>query len=185
MLDIGTPVQVVDDCLRLLLGDTGVIVEVGGGPHDRPLYFWIREDDRVDGPTYAVLPHEIEEIMEEKPVDNNKKTAAALGKPKLSSVPPVALYAMGAGMDNGADKYGRFNYRESSVTASVFYDALQRHLTAWYNGEDHAEDSGLHHLAHLLAGGAIVLDAISEGNFVDDRSYAKEPGKLEGMFKHE
>ena len=73
--------------------------------------------------------------------DNNVKTAAAAGKPTLSAVPPVALIALGAAMQDGANKYGKFNWRTTAVTASVFYDALHRHLLDWYNGEDFAPDS--------------------------------------------
>ena len=118
-----------------------------------------------------------------QPVDTNKKTLAAVKKPRLSNVPAVSIYAMAAAFDDGARKYGTRNWRESEVTASVFFDAMQRHLNAWYNGEDCAEDSGLHHLAHLLAGAGIVLDSINEGVFVDDRAVAKAPGQLEFQFE--
>lgn len=101
--------------------------------------------------------------------DNNVKTAAAVGKPTLSAVPPVALMALGAAMQDGANKYGKFNWRTTAVTASVFYDALHRHLLDWYNGEDFAPDSKIHHLAHLMAGCAIILDAIAADVFKDDR----------------
>lgn len=106
-------------------------------------------------------------------VDNNPKTAVALTKARLSDVPPVALYALGAAMSDGANKYGRYNYRDTAVTASVFYDAMQRHLNDWYNGEDYADDSGIHHLAHLMAGAAIVLDAAVHNKLNDDRSKHK------------
>lgn len=102
-------------------------------------------------------------------VDNNPKTVAALNKPRLSDVPPVALFAMGAAMSDGASKYGRFNWRDTSVTASVFYDAMMRHLTAWYNGEDCADDSHVDHLGHIMASCAILLDAQVHGVFNDDR----------------
>jgi len=101
--------------------------------------------------------------------DNNVKTAAAVGKPQMSAVPPTALFALGAAMQNGADKYGKFNWRGTAVTASVFYDAMLRHLTAWYAGEDHAQDSKVHHLGHLMAGCAIILDAEAHKVFNDDR----------------
>jgi hypothetical protein len=105
-----------------------------------------------------------------KLADANLKTAAAVGKPKMSGVPPVALLALGAAMQNGVDKYGKFNWRTTSVTASVFYDAMLRHLLAWYAGEDFADDSEVHHLAHLMAGAAIVLDAEMTNKFNDDRN---------------
>jgi hypothetical protein len=104
-----------------------------------------------------------------KVTDNNPKTLAALSKPRLSAVPPVGLFALGAAMSDGADKYGKFNWRDTSVTASVFYDAMMRHLVDWYNGEDYAHDSKINHLGHIMASCAIILDAMRNGNFRDDR----------------
>ena len=117
----------------------------------------------------ATPPSDFVKKAPKKLADNNVKTAAAAGKPTLSAVPPVALLALGAAMQDGANKYGKFNWRTTAVTASVFYDALHRHLLDWYNGEDFAPDSKIHHLAHLMAGCAIILDAIAAGVFKDDR----------------
>jgi len=102
-------------------------------------------------------------------IDYNLKTKAAIGKLKASDVPPIALLAIGSAMSDGAAKYGRFNWRETGSTASVFYDAMQRHLMDWYAGEDYASDSSVHHLAHLMANCAIVLDSIAVGKLNDDR----------------
>jgi len=102
-------------------------------------------------------------------VDSNLKTLAALNKPRLSDVPPVALFALGAAMSNGKDKYGRFNWRETGTTSSVFYDAMQRHLAQWYSGEDFADDSKVHHLAHIMASCAILMDSEFQGSLNDDR----------------
>ena len=107
--------------------------------------------------------------------DENPKTAAAAMKPKISNVPVIASFALGAGMDDGARKYGRFNWRETNVTVSVFVDAMTRHLLAYYGGEDHAPDSKVHHLAHLMAGAAILLDAELYGVLNDDRHSTDKP----------
>lgn len=109
------------------------------------------------------------------PVDNNPKTLVALSKPRLSDVPPVALFALGAAMSDGASKYGRYNYRDTSVTASVFYDAMQRHLNAWYSGENYAEDSKVNHLGHIMASCAILLDAELHNVLNDDRKVGTNP----------
>jgi len=106
----------------------------------------------------------------QQPVDNNLKTLAAAGKPRLSDVPPVALLALGAAMSDGKDKYGRFNWRETGSTSSVFYDAMMRHLLDWFNGEDFAHDSKVHHLAHVMASCAIILDSDLHESLNDDRS---------------
>lgn len=106
-------------------------------------------------------------------VDGNLKTAAAQNKPRLSDVPPVALFALGAAMSDGKDKYGRYNWRETGTTASVFYDAIHRHLADWYNGEDYANDSGVNHLGHIMASCAILLDSELHGSMNDDRDKSK------------
>ena len=109
------------------------------------------------------------EPSQSKPVDANLKTLAAMGKPGISNVPVVAFFALGQAMTDGANKYGRFNWRETGSTVSVFVDALARHLLGYYVGEDHAKDSRVHHLAHLMAGAAILLDAELHGVLKDDR----------------
>jgi hypothetical protein len=42
-------------------------------------------------------------------------------------------------------------------------------LFAWFDGEEVASDSGVHHLGHAMACLAILLDAQETGNLVDDR----------------
>ena len=91
-------------------------------------------------------------------------------------------------MQNGGDKYGPFNYRETDVTASVFFDAMMRHLLDWKDGEDFAQDSNVHHLAHLMAGAAIILDAQLHGTFVDDRVMVQQSNgtsNMRGLWKRE
>jgi len=101
--------------------------------------------------------------------DANVKTAVAAKKPRMAAVPPIAIMALGTAMQTGADKYGLFNWRGTSVTATVFYNAMLRHLQQWYSGEQHASDTGVHHLAHLMGGAAIILDAEMNNVFIDDR----------------
>jgi hypothetical protein len=102
-------------------------------------------------------------------IDNNAKTAAAVGKPQMSGIPPIALLALGTAMQDGVNKYGLTNWRDSQVSATVFYDAMMRHLLAWYSGEDCAADSHVVHLGHLMAGAAILLDAELHGCLNDNR----------------
>ena len=116
-------------------------------------------------------------------VDRNLKTAAAVGKLPSAVVPPIADFALGLAMKDGADKYGPFNWRGTEVTASVFFEALKRHLLFWASGEDFAKDSKVHHLAHLMAGCAILLDAELVGVFRDDRHKIDLSDLPEAFFK--
>jgi len=79
------------------------------------------------------------------------------------------LFAVGLAMAEGARKYGRHNYRVSGVRASVYYDALMRHLHQWWYGEDIDKDSNVHHVIKALACMAVFVDAMENGKWVDDR----------------
>lgn len=108
------------------------------------------------------------------------KQAAGSRKPHTWNVPDVAVFHMAQAMDDGARKYGRFNWRHGDgVNLSVYVNAMQRHLSAFKSGEDFASDSGVHHLAHLMAGAAILLDAAAHGKLVDDRG---PPSRAVGDF---
>lgn len=103
--------------------------------------------------------------------DTNPKDGIGLTKAALSCVPLPGLLEGSLAMMEGAMKYGRHNYRDAGIRYSVYFDAMVRHLFAWFEGEDRAEDSGVHHLGHVIAGAAILLDDIlsakPKGN--DDR----------------
>ena len=89
--------------------------------------------------------------------------------PTLSVIPSPGLIHCGRAMKNGSEKYGRFNWREHPVLATVYLDAAMRHLMAWADGEEDAADSGVHHLGHVMACCAILLDAQEAENLIDDR----------------
>lgn len=101
--------------------------------------------------------------------DGNPKTAYGEAKPKLSDTPTIGIQLLGQVHTNGANKYGRFNWREHQVSSTVYYDAAQRHLMAWFNGETIDPESGLPHLAHVMACCNILLDAEKNGKLNDNR----------------
>jgi len=101
--------------------------------------------------------------------DTNPKTAIGLTKPSTSAIPPAAILYLAQAMSNGVVKYGLFNWRDHAVTMSVYTDAIDRHLMALKDGEDVASDSGVHHLAHVMACCAILLDAMECGKLIDNR----------------
>lgn len=99
----------------------------------------------------------------------NPKHAAGRAKQPFRHIPPIALAAEGRVMNLGADKYGGFNWGAAGVVASVYYDAMLRHLFAWYTGEDVDPESGESHLAHIRACAGILLDSQALKNLSDDR----------------
>lgn len=80
-------------------------------------------------------------------------------------------------MLNGALKYGRSNFRVEPVRASIYHDALLRHMAAWFDGEETDPDDGVPHLAAALANLAILADAQVHGTLIDDRNTG-DPSRL-------
>lgn len=101
--------------------------------------------------------------------DNNPKTAIGVTKVPLHLVPPSAKHYLALALADGARKYGPYNWRNHPISVSVYKSALERHVDAFWDGEDFAPDSGLHHIAHAMACCALIMDAHSIGMLNDDR----------------
>lgn len=99
----------------------------------------------------------------------NPKDGIGRQKLDLSLVPPASLIHEALAMENGAKKYGPYNWRHTKVRSTVYLAAATRHIVAFLDGENEATDSGVHHLAHAKACCGILLDAIETGNVIDDR----------------
>lgn len=99
----------------------------------------------------------------------NPKDLIGVKKVQLNLVPPSSIIYQALAMEDGAKKYGPYNWRENKVIASIYVAAALRHLQAWYDGEEVAADSQKPHLAHALACLGIIVDAKETGNLVDDR----------------
>ena len=101
--------------------------------------------------------------------DNNPKTMIGASKVPLHLVPPSAKHYLAMALADGARKYGPYNWRKAPISISVYKAALERHVDAFWDGEELAEDSKVHHLAHAMACIALMLDSISLGIINDDR----------------
>lgn len=112
--------------------------------------------------------------------DGNPKTAMGMKKPDISVVPPAGILHLATAMMNGANKYGPFNWRDHPISSRPYIAAAQRHLLSFLDGEDFSQDtveagSPVHHLAHVMACCAIVLDAYEIGSLNDNRPTVKGP----------
>lgn len=105
----------------------------------------------------------------------NPKDAFGIKKASLSTVPSPVLMEVGIGMQEGACKYGRHNYRAIGVRGSVYYDATVRHLMAWWEGEDIDPDSGLSHVTKAICSLVVLRDAMMQDKFNDDRPPKSKP----------
>lgn len=101
--------------------------------------------------------------------DTNPKDAVGTAKAPMSCVPLPVVMELATAMMEGARKYGRHNYRVAGVRASVYFDALMRHMFAWFEGEDIDADSGLSHITKGIATLAVLRDAMMNDKWVDDR----------------
>ncbi len=102
--------------------------------------------------------------------DHNPKTrAGGMNKLPMHLVPPRAIAATALAFADGGVKYRPYNWREERISASVYYGAALRHLTAWWEREDFAEDSEAHHLAHACACLMMLLDTVDSPLLNDNR----------------
>lgn len=111
--------------------------------------------------------------------DSNPKDAVGTAKPPLSVLPLTVLAEAGVAMMEGARKYRRHNYRVIGVRASIYVDALFRHISKWWEGEDIDADSGLSHVTKAIATLIVLRDAMIQGKLNDDRP----PKAPAGFFK--
>ena len=115
----------------------------------------------------------VPELTTQKPT--NPKDFVGLTKPPMSTVSKLVLAELGVAMLEGAMKYGRHNYRGTDVLASIYIDAADRHLTAWFEGQDIDPDSGMSHITKAIASLTVLRDAQIVGKMVDDRPPAMAP----------
>jgi hypothetical protein len=101
--------------------------------------------------------------------DNNPKTRLGSLKVPMHLIPPSAKIHLALALEDGAGKYGPYNWREEKISASVYRGAMERHGDGWWDGEDLAGDSGVLHLAHIMACCALLIDAAECGMLIDDR----------------
>lgn len=94
-------------------------------------------------------------------------------KPNLSLVPPEVIIEMANVLDFGAKKYEPNNWRRDPAEFSRSYASIQRHLTAFWMGEDLDPESEKLHLSHALTQVAILIMNYYEHPEFDDR-YRKD-----------
>lgn len=114
--------------------------------------------------------------------DGNPKTVLGATKVPLHLVPPAATHYTALAFADGARKYGPYNWREQGVSASVYVSAAKRHLDAYWDGQDESDDAKVHHLGHVMACCAIMLDAMNVGKLNDDRPPKGPAAKLQAEY---
>lgn len=110
--------------------------------------------------------------------DNNPKTIYGNAKPPMHLVPAASTIHEAMAFGDGAAKYGPYNWREKTVSASTYIGAALRHIAAWFDGENIDPVSKVHHLGHAKACLGIILDAQLVENLNDDRPPVAPTGSL-------
>lgn len=102
-------------------------------------------------------------------VERNPKDIAASKRAPLQLIPPSALVRMSIAFENGANKYGPYNWRDKKIEYMNYIGAALRHLEAAIDGEDNDPESGTLTLAHAMACLAILIDSIENNCVIDNR----------------
>jgi len=102
--------------------------------------------------------------------ETNPKDALGIRKVSIHAVPMQVIAELGLAMMEGGRKYGTHNYRKAGVRASVYIDALFRHVfLQWWEGEDIDIDSNLNHITKAIATLVVLRDSMLMDNWIDDR----------------
>lgn len=118
-------------------------------------------------------------IAESTTKPSNPKDIIGVRKAPMSGVPANVMAEVGVALLEGTAKYGRHNYREVGVRASIYYDATMRHLMSWWEGEDIDPDSGISHVTKAITALFVLRDSMQRNNWSDDR-----PPKSEAFYQH-
>lgn len=97
-------------------------------------------------------------------------------KARFDLLPPSAIKQIAEVYTMGAKKYADRNW-EKGIKWGRIYAAAQRHLHAFWDGEDNDPESGLCHLAHAAWGILALLVYKTTHPELDDRS---KPQRREG-----
>ena len=80
------------------------------------------------------------------------------GKLQYGLLPPLALRETVKVLTFGAEKYAPDNWRRVPDGPRRYFDAAQRHLWAYKEGEVNDPETGVSHLAHALCCIMFILD---------------------------
>ena len=104
-------------------------------------------------------------------IEPGKASKFDSGKVRMDLLPVYPMKKVAEILTMGAQKYGDDNWRTGEpVALSRHYAGVQRHLNAFWSGEDIDGESGQTHLAHAICGLMFMLELhATHGDKVDDR----------------
>jgi len=113
----------------------------------------------------------VSEPKTKTPADRPTNPKAAFGaqKPNLALIPGSGNVIEALALEDGARKYGAFNWRVSSIEAMTYVAAIRRHLDAWVDGDELTTDTEVPNLGAIKACCSILEDARQAGTLIDNR----------------
>jgi hypothetical protein len=90
------------------------------------------------------------------------------GKPQLGLISTAFMWGIAVILTSGVKKYGAHNWR-AGMDWNRPYDALQRHLTAWWDGENTDAETGKSHLWHAACELMFLVEYEAKGLGRDNR----------------
>lgn len=122
-------------------------------------------------PKYNLTPSEKIEAL--RPGDDLNKAGVKFdqGKDRYELIPPEGPRAVAVILGIGAAKYAARNW-EQGMEWSRPYAAIQRHLQAWWGGENNDRDTGKSHLWHVATNIFFLIAYEARGKGTDDRPTA-------------
>lgn len=92
------------------------------------------------------------------------------GKPTFDLLPLDLFEDVNKVLEHGAKKYGINNWRKKEgFKLSRCYNALLRHLIAWWAGENNDKETGISHLAHAMCNLIFLMYHFKNNKEADDR----------------
>lgn len=101
---------------------------------------------------------------------SNPKDILGIKKVQLGLLPGAGKIYGALAMEEGARKYGPYNWRDKKVKMTIYLDAIERHLLALRDGQNcDPETPRVPHLGNIIACASILSDAVEGGFLIDDR----------------
>lgn len=117
--------------------------------------------------------YEDDDLVEEVRVTSETGGQKGQKMARIGSLDPQALMEVAKVAGFGEQKYDRLNYLKG-YDWSLSYDACQRHLHAFWSGQDLDPESGLPHLAHAAWHCLAMMAFMQHGLGTDDRYKPEE-----------
>lgn len=125
----------------------------------------LNKKDMYEDITRPTCPsHEKASCEEEKAIKNDITDEKVM----MQLLPPLAQERIAEVFTYGAKKYADWNWSKG-IEYSRLYGALNRHMSAWYKGENTDSETGKSHLAHAGCCIMMLLELDEIRKDLDDR----------------